>query len=163
MPQLEPWSYASQIFWLIITFTALYFVLWKVVIPRITAVLEARREKIEDDLARAERLKVEAEQVLAEYNQALDDARSEAQGALQQASAELAEEAAKRNDAVTAKLAEQNAAAETRIAEAQRQALENIQPAAAEVAAAALSKLVGSAPAQDRIQQAVSDAIGKQA
>ena len=162
MPQLEPWSYASQIFWLIVTFTVLYFVLAKVVIPRITTVLEARREKIEDDLARAERLKVEAEQVLAEYNQALDSARSDAQGVLKEAAAAMAEDAASRNTEVAAKLAEQNRAAEARIAAARAQALETIRPAAAEVAGAALAKLVGAAPPQARIEQAVAEAAGEQ-
>lgn len=161
MPQLEPWSYASQIFWLIVTFAVLFLVLWKVVIPRITSVLEARREKIEDDLARAERLKLEAEQVLAEYNKALDEARSEAQGMLREAADQMAADAGARNDEVTARLAEQNRAAESRIDEARRQALEAIRPAAAEVAAAALTRLVGSAPAAARVEQAVADAASR--
>lgn len=155
MPQLEPWSYASQIFWLILTFTTLYIVLWKVVVPRITSVLEARQEKIEDDLGRAERLRVEAEQVLTEYNKALDEARSEAQGLLRQSAEEMAAHAANRNEAVGADLAARNREAEGRIAEARREALNNIKPAAAEVAGAALAKLVGSAPDQAQVAQAV--------
>ncbi len=155
MPQLEPWSYMSQIFWLVITFITLYFVLSKVVVPRITSVLEARQEKIEDDLGRAERLRVEAEQVLEEYNKALDDARSEAQGLLKQSAEEMAAHAANRNEAVGADLAARNREAEGRIAEARRQALDNIKPAAAEVAAAALAKLVGGTPDQAKVAQAV--------
>ena len=155
MPQLEPWSYASQIFWLILTFVTLYIVLSKVVVPRITSVLEARQEKIEDDLGRAERLRVEAEQVLAEYNKALEGARSDAQGLLRQSAEEMAAHAANRNEAIGAELATRNREAEARIADARREALDNIKPAAAEVATAALTKLVGSAPAQDQVARAI--------
>ena len=160
MPQLEPWSYPSQIFWLIVTFVTLYFVLSKVVIPRITSVLEARQEKIEDDLARAERLKTEAEQVLEEYNRSLDEARSEAQGLVKEAQAAMAADAAERSQALANELAERNREAEARIAESQQAALANIRPAAAEVAAAALGKLIGGAPPADRIERAVEAAAG---
>ena len=160
MPQLEPWSYPSQIFWLVVTFVALSFVLSKVVIPRITSVLEARQEKIEDDLARAERLKTEAGQVLEEYNRSLDEARSEAQSLVKDAQAAMAADAAERSQALANELAERNREAEARIAETQQAALANIRPAAAEVAAAALGKLIGSAPPAERIERAVEAAAG---
>ena len=160
MPQLEPWSYPSQIFWLVVTFVALYFVLSKVVIPRITSVLEARQEKIEDDLARAERLKTEAGQVLEEYNRSLDEARSEAQSLVKDAQAAMAADAAERSQALANELAERNREAEARIAESQQAALANSRPAAAEVAAAALGKLIGSAPPAERIERAVEAAAG---
>ena len=60
MPQLDSSTYVGQIFWLLLTFVPLYLILWKVALPRIASVLEQRQEKIEDDLVRAEKLKVEA-------------------------------------------------------------------------------------------------------
>ena len=51
MPQFDPATFPTQIFWLLVSFVGLYLILWKLVIPRITDVLAMRQEKIEDDLA----------------------------------------------------------------------------------------------------------------
>ena len=43
MPQLDVNTYLPQIVWLLITFTALFLVMWRVVAPRIADVLERKR------------------------------------------------------------------------------------------------------------------------
>ena len=65
MPQLDPSTFATQLFWLFLTFTALFLIAWKVALPRMTEVLNTRQERIEGDLEKAETLKAEAEEVLA--------------------------------------------------------------------------------------------------
>ena len=60
LPQLDVQTYASQIFWLVVSFIVLYFLVAKVAMPRISEVLEERQERIEDDLDKAETLKKEA-------------------------------------------------------------------------------------------------------
>ena len=57
LPQLDVQTYASQIFWLVVSFIVLYFLVAKVAMPRISEVLEERQERIEDDLDKAETLK----------------------------------------------------------------------------------------------------------
>ena len=71
MPQLDPTTWIAQLFWLIVTFVALYFVLSRSILPRIANVMEARQSKIDDDLDRAAASKQEADGVLAEYEKAL--------------------------------------------------------------------------------------------
>ena len=80
MPQFETAApfFWSQVFWLIVAFVVLYLLMSKIALPRIAEVLEERQDKIDDDLAKAEKLKNEAEQVLAEYEKAIADARSSA-------------------------------------------------------------------------------------
>ena len=34
MPQFDPTTFSTQIFWLVLTFLALYLILWKIVLPR---------------------------------------------------------------------------------------------------------------------------------
>ena len=57
LPQLNPEHYASQIFWLAITFGLLFIVLSRVVLPKIAGGLQARKNRIEGDLNAAERSK----------------------------------------------------------------------------------------------------------
>ncbi|MDH3791800.1 MAG: F0F1 ATP synthase subunit B' [Rhodospirillales bacterium] len=143
MPQLDPSNYAGQIFWLVISFVALYWVLVRLALPRIADVLEARQHKIDDDLDRAAAAKQEADKVLAAYDKRLAEGRDEAQGLLRQAAEEMAAEAAKRHESLAAKLAGEVKAAETRILEAKTAAVRSIGEVAAEVAQSAARRLIG--------------------
>jgi len=159
MPQLEFADYAPQLVWLAITFVALYLLMARVALPGIARVLEDRERRIEDDLDRAGRLKAEADGVLAAYNKALAEARGAAQAELQKAAAAAAAEAARRDSAIAAELAAKTRAAEARIAAAKTAALVELRAAAAEVAAAAVVKLIGVEPPGDRIRAAVEAAV----
>lgn len=80
MPQLEQlYTFPSQVFWLVVTFVALFFFLRQVALPKVTEVLDARRRKIEGDLEKAAALKSDAEKVLAQYQAAVAKGREEAQ------------------------------------------------------------------------------------
>ena len=57
MPQLDPTYWFSQIFWLIIIFSVLYFSIAKFFIPKIKKNLDDRENKIKDDLEDAKNFK----------------------------------------------------------------------------------------------------------
>jgi F-type H+-transporting ATPase subunit b len=143
MPQLDPSSFPTQLFWLVVCFAVLYLVMWKVALPKIADVLRERQERIDGDLEKAEALKAEAEQVLESYQQALADGRAEAQTILREARDRTAAESATRLDELTARLARETADAESRIAAAKADALENVRNVASETAQAAASRLTG--------------------
>ncbi len=65
--------------WTILAFLALLFILRKVAFPRIAANLDRRQRAIEDSIDTAERTRTEAEQLLAEYRQRLQEARVQAE------------------------------------------------------------------------------------
>jgi len=111
LPQLNPASYASQIFWLIVTFGLLLWLMSKVALPRVAEVLEARQEKISNDLEKAGSLKAEAEAVMQAYEKALTDARGNAQRELAKTVAAADAEAARRNGELAADLAQRTRAA----------------------------------------------------
>jgi len=78
MPQLcTDWA-GNQVFWLVITLVAIFFVLSRLALPRISAVISERQGTITNDLAAAENLKSEAVQAEEAYKKALEDARLEA-------------------------------------------------------------------------------------
>ena len=78
---------------------------------------------------------------------------------MQKAAAALAAEAAKRDRAIVAELAAKTQAAEARIAAVKTAALSELRTTAAEVAAAAVVKLIGVEPPGDRIRAAVEAAV----
>ena len=89
MPQLcTDWA-SNQIFWLVVTLVAIFFVLSRLALPRISAVLSERQGTITNDLAAAENLKSEAEQAEEAYKKALEDARLEASKIIESAKAEI--------------------------------------------------------------------------
>lgn len=61
-----------------LAFVLVFVVLARYALPRIRQGLEARRQKIQEDLEKAEQAKAEAERVQAQYEQQLRDARTEA-------------------------------------------------------------------------------------
>jgi F-type H+-transporting ATPase subunit b len=159
MPQLDPEFFVSQLFWLVVVFATLYFLMSKLVLPRISEVLEERQDKVDDDLARAEKLRIEAEAVLTEYEEALAVAREEAAGVLKQATDEMKAQAAEQQSAFSRKLAEQSKEAEDRILAAKTEALGNLKSVAAEAAVAATAKLIGVTPGEGDVSKAVDTSM----
>src|SRR3546814_2300478 len=99
MPQLDPAFWPTQLFWLAITFIALYLVIWRIALPRIADVLEARQRKLDDDLKKAAALKDEAAAILAEYEKMRATAQASAHEALQKAQDEMKGEAERQGKA----------------------------------------------------------------
>ena len=159
MPQLDPSVFATQVFWLVLTFVPLYLILRKAVLPRMGAVLDARQRHIDSDLERASNLKQEAEAVLAEYEKALNAARAQATAAIKRTSDEMAAMSAERHEAFGRELAEKTKAAESRIAAARTEALANVATVAIEVAAAAAAKLIELEPPAAQVRGAVDAAM----
>lgn len=163
LPQLNTATYPTQIFWLIVTFSLLLVLMSKVALPRVAEVLEARQEKIGNDLDKAAALKAEAEGVIQAYEQASADARANAQKAMAESVAAADAEAAKRQAELAAILADRSREAEARIQAAKQAALANVRAVAAEVAQVATAKLVGVEPDAATAEAAVDDVLKERA
>ena len=159
MPQLDISTYSSQVFWLVITFVALYFLLWKIALPKVGEVLSQRTGKVDQDSTSASNLKQEAEKILADYEARLAEAKSDAQSVMKKAGDEIAAEAAKQNDVLTAKLEKQMQAAEARIVEAKNDAMANVAEIAGEAVSAAGSKLLGADLSDKEIKAAIKSSL----
>lgn len=161
MPQLDVSTYLPQIVWLVITFTALYLLMWRVAVPRIADVLETRQRRIEDNLDKAVESKKEAEETLAAYEQAMSEARAGANTHITEAAAMMSDEAAEREAELTLDLSARITAAEDEIAKAVDDAMDNIRTTTIEVAAAALERLTGEAPGEKAVAKAVAKVIAQ--
>src|SRR6478735_9181436 len=78
-PPFESSNYASQLVSLAIFFVALYVIVSKLALPRVGGAIEARQNKIEGDLAEAQKLKDQSDAALKAYEGELASARSRAQ------------------------------------------------------------------------------------
>ena len=130
MPQLDPSTFGTQLFWLGICFVALYGVMALIVLPRISSTLQARAAQLDDDLAEAEALREKAEMALAAYEEALAEARSRALTLAQDMRAEVQAETDRQKAALDAKLAEQAQAAEVAMTKARDAAMDGLSDAA---------------------------------
>ncbi|HEY9163757.1 MAG TPA: F0F1 ATP synthase subunit B' [Magnetovibrio sp.] len=163
LPQLNATTYSSQVVWLVITFIALYILMAKVALPRIGEVLEERQSKIEDNLAKAEELKLQADAASQAYETSLSTARSKAQAAIRDVKEKAASEAHARQSALNDTLKTQIAASEQAITKARDEALAGIKDVATDVASSVVEKLLGEAPDSKSVTGAITAALKNRA
>ena len=163
MPQLDPSTFPPQLFWLAVWFIVLYMLMAKLGLPRIAVAIDARRRRREDDLARAQQLKAEAEAANTAFQRTMAEARAEAQAILKAATDRLSVEAAERQHALAATLGEQIADAERRIAASKNEALAEIRGVAVDVGRAIVEKLTGASPEAAQLGAAVDHYLARRA
>jgi F-type H+-transporting ATPase subunit b len=159
MPQFNPEFFATQLFWLLVTFTVLYVLMATVALPKIGKVLDERQRRIDENLSKAGQLKAEAEAAIKAYEKSLADARAKAAAMVKERTEQLSKEAEAKSHEQGVRLAAQIKAGETRILEAKAQALAGVREVALEVAAATVARLLGTAPEQGQLDGAVTEAL----
>jgi len=161
MPQLDITFYAPQIFWLFITFVALYLLMARVALPRIGGMIEQRRDRIADDLDEAARFKAQTDDAIAAYETSLAAAKAKASTIAQETRDALGAETDKERVKVEASLSEKAKEAETRIAKSKQQAVANIKEVAVETAQAVVQKLIGAKVTKKSAGASVISVMGK--
>ena len=158
MPQLDPAAWPTQLFWLAVTFIALYLIISRVVIPRTGGAIEKRKAAIDGDLAQAQKFKAETDAAIASYEAALAEARGRAQAialdSRNKLTAEIDAERAKLDAALGAKIA----SAEKTIAASKNKALADVGEVAAEIAGNIVSTLIGAKVTKTAVAAAVAKA-----
>jgi F-type H+-transporting ATPase subunit b len=159
-PPFDKQTFPSQLFWLTVTFVALYLLMSRIALPRIDSILERRRQRIAGDIAEALRLKGESDAAIASYEKALADARSRAQALVNDSRQRQAAQAEAGRKALDATLNARIAQAERSIAETKATAMVNVRGIATEAAAAIVERLIGIAPSSpDAVAAAVAEAL----
>ena len=154
-PPLDAGTFVPQLVWLALTLGLLYVLLRRVVLPRVGEAIEERADRIKRDLEQAEKLKGETEDALANYEQALAEARAKsnamAKSMRDKLTAEVDKERAKVDAAIAAKLSE----AERRIADTKGKALGSVGDIAGDVAGAIVARLIGKEVSKDEVKKAL--------
>jgi F-type H+-transporting ATPase subunit b len=154
-PPLDPGTFAPQLIWLALTFGLLYLVLKRVVLPRVGEVIEERSDRVKRDLAQAEKRRADTENALANYEQALGDARAKAGTIAKTMRDKLTAEVDKERAKVEAQIAAKLAEAESRIAATKSKALASVGEIASEVAGVIVTRLIGKEVTKDEVKRAL--------
>lgn len=162
-PPFATETFASQLLWLAIAFGLLYYVMSRVALPRVAAVMENRSARIAGDLAEAERLRTESEAAGAAYEKSLNDARNKAKAIAQEMREALTAESEARRKKLEAELHDRLAAAETTIRGKTAEAMSNVRGIAAETAVAIVERLTGQAPSRAAVEAALERTLTRQA
>ena len=161
-PQFPPFNketFASQLVWFAIFFIALYLLISRFAIPRLGGIIEARRDRVEGDLAEANKLKGQSDAALASYEKSLADARGRAQALANETREKLNAEADKARHALEAQLNIKLAEAEKTISATKISAMANVRGIAVDTAATIVQQLIGTTPTGSAVEAAVAEAL----
>lgn len=140
-PPFDASTFASQLFWFVLSFGALYFILSRFVLPKVEAVLAYRAATLKADLDTAAAESAAAEAARAEAERAAQAARASARKLIEDQRAAAAAEMAQERAKIDEMLAAQSSAAEARIGEMRRAALANVDAIAADLAGDIVARL----------------------
>lgn len=157
MPQLDPTSFPSQLFWLTVTFVALYLILARFILPVIHDILEGRQSKLDSDLSQAAGMKEEAEAAKEAYELSLKDARQKAHDMIVASQALIQKETAERQATLDKDMNKKTMDAEAAIADARKQAEKQMGPVAAELAGLIVETLVRHKPDSKELGAAITE------
>ena len=76
MPQLNPESFSSQIFWLFISFSILFLIIHFFLIPKLKKVREKREETVDNYLSQTKKLNQQIDGIIAQIDRELNDAKN---------------------------------------------------------------------------------------
>jgi F-type H+-transporting ATPase subunit b len=147
-------------FWVAVAFLIFLAILWRAGAHRmILAALDDRAERIRTELAEARHLKDEATRVLADYQRKRREAESEAKAIIDQAKSEAEEITATAEARMQEFVARRTRMAETKIAQAEIQALADVRDAAADAAVKAAEKILTETVKGKTAEELISVAI----
>jgi F-type H+-transporting ATPase subunit b len=159
MPQIAQIGeiYASQLFWLVVFFGAIFIVVGLGMLPKIQSTVDARDARIAADLKEAQTARETADRLEQAYRERMDKSRAEAARLAAEAKASGARATEARVGEADRALNGQIEAAQARIAEARAAALGEIETVAADAAQAMVARVVGmevdSSAARAAVQQ----------
>jgi len=156
MPQFNAKSFNSQLFWLIITFSALYITITYFILPRIRENIRLRKNKIANDLDRAENIKAEIENMIFQSNIKLEEAKNQAQKIIKEAMLRSNKEYDNQIETIKKQVANMQIKAEENITEYKKSLEKDLEKSTISLCAVILSKLNYKNSSAEKIQEKLS-------
>jgi F-type H+-transporting ATPase subunit b len=143
VPQFDPSSFASQLFWFGLIFALLYFAVVKPTLPKLGKVIDARDAQVASDLDRAEAAKGQADAVRTAYDESIKAAQAAAQAEVAAARDTAAKAADAQLKALAAQLDADADAAAVRLDAARTEARTSLETTVADLTGDAVARLTG--------------------
>jgi F-type H+-transporting ATPase subunit b len=159
LPQLDITTFPSQLIWLVITFAALFMMMSRISLPRISQVLEERQHKIDDNLKKAVSFKEEAEIAAEAYTKAQAEVREEAHAIIMETHTQITDNMATKQAELAEELEAEIKAAEGSIIDAKVIAMAVIADVATEVALSTTEKISGEALNKKDISKVITNIL----
>ena len=159
MPQLNPEFWAAQIFWLILTFSSLYLIIWKVFLPKITLSIENRKSRVVNDLDEAQKLKENAEKKLNEYNKIIEESKKEAKKIIEDNKKRLDRDIKNKKYKFNDEIEKELMAAEKEIKDLKKSSISNINNIAAETSAEIIKQIINIEVNKSSVSAIVDDVV----
>ena len=159
MPQLDPEFWASQVFWLILIFSILYLVIWKIFLPKINYSIENRKSRIVNDLDEAQKLKESAEKKLKEYNKIIENSKQEAKKIIEDERKKLDQDIENKKKDFNNQIEKEITAVEKEIKDLKKTSLSNISKIASETSAELMKKIISTEVNKSNVSAVVDDII----
>jgi len=162
MPQLNPEFWTAQIFWLILIFSILYLIVWKIFLPRITYSIENRKSRIVNDLDEAQKLKEDAEKKLKEYNEIIDKSKKEAKKILEDSRKKLDKDIESKKQKLIDEIEKELIEAEKEIKNLKKSSIKNIQDIASDISAEVTKKIINADVNKSNVSAIASEITKKE-
>ena len=157
MPQLNTEFWASQIFWLILIFSSLYIIIWKIFLPKITDSIENRKSRVIGDLNGAQKLKENAEKILGEYNKIIEDTKKEAKRIIEDNKKKLENDIKNKKQKFNEEIEKELMSAEKEIKSLKKSSISSINKIAVEVSSEVIKQLVGTGVNMSNVSAIIED------
>jgi F-type H+-transporting ATPase subunit b len=157
MPQLNPEFWISQIFWLLLTFGILYVVLSKFILPKISANLESRKSKIQENIEAAEKQRDDSENKLKEYDDLISRNKLKAKNIFNDTRDKALKNINSKRETLDKQIDEEIEKAEQEISALMKTAPAKINKIAIETATELVKKLIGADVNNSSISAIVDD------
>ena len=159
MPQLNPEFWAAQIFWLILTFSSLYLIIWKVFLPKITLSIENRKSRVVNDLDEAQKLKENAEKKLNEYNKIIEESKKEAKKIIEDSKKKLDRDIKNKKQQFNDEIEKELMVAEKEIKDLKKSSISSINNIAAETSAEIIKQIINIEVNKSSVSAIVDDVV----
>ena len=157
MPQLNTEFWASQIFWLILIFSSLYIIIWKIFLPKITDSIENRKSRVIGDLNEAQKLKENAEKILGEYNKIIEDTKKEAKRIIEDNKKKLENDIKNKKQKFNEEIEKELMSVEKEIKSLKKSSISSINKIAVEVSSEVIKQLVGTGVNMSNVSAIIED------
>ena len=157
MPQLNPEFWIAQIFWLILIFSSLYLIIWKIFLPRITYSIENRKSRIVNDLDEAQKLKDNAEKKLKEYNEIIEKSKKEAKKIIDDSKKKLDRDIENKKQKFNDEIEKELVTVEKEIKDLKKNSISNIDNIATEISAEIIKQIINTEANKSNVSAIVND------